>query len=323
MELEGPLHSESFTHLTMSHASSFWRFTMNRFKLLILLFIMTMVTITACKTTNDPKFQHLPVATTESQETATTAEPEALRKVTFVDSAFEAYLEQLLQVEEGSILVSDLRKLYTLNIDNNIAYDLSGLEYAVNLKKVTITNSTIKSLAPLAKLKYLPSLKIINSTIEEVPSQVDWANILTFSATDSQLPNIDFLKDVTTLDFFIYTSGGLSSLDSIQKNNHLKTLDISNNAITDLSVLSEMTLLTSLNISKNKIANLDVLAKLTNLNKLDISYTLAKDLTPIMKLKKLNLLTAWDSEDQSQWIFDRTQLKALESKAIRVEYFGK
>lgn len=292
---------------------------------LLLLIILSISLLAGCLFSNESSFQRIKSTSKPMDPNQSTEAPLSAKEkiIPFKDPILKAYLLEQLQIEGEELTEADLQVLYILNLNQSGITDLSGLEYARNLKKLSISNARIHSLAPISELKYLTTLTLYQTQFLEVTDRIQWPRLTTFSATASVFPSYGFLTQVASLENFTCVSSNLTALTYIENNKHLKGLNVSDNAIEDITPLKDMVLLSNINLSKNPITAIGPMAQFSNLNKLDLSYTQISDISPILKLKKLVLLTAWDSEDPSQWTFDREQLKILDDKEIRVEYYGK
>ncbi len=297
--------------------------------LCLICILSIIILLSACQ--KAPQSQPLSLETLPKEENKTetitteapaTTEAPGSQVVIFKDSGLEKYVRDSLKKSTGDIFASDMQTLGTIYLSDNVASDLTGLEYATNTSSIMIVHCTIKSLEPLAKLKNLPYLHISYSTVEAVPQVVSWENIRAFALIESKIPNIDFLTPITTLQTFVDTTSGLTSLEPIRNSRDLVTIDFSDSGVTDLSPLKDMAKIESLSFVRNQVTSLDGFETLTNLSTLNLSYNKIADLVPIMNLTKLTEITAWESPDKSQWLIDRVQLESLQMKGIKVLYDG-
>lgn len=292
---------------------------------ILLLCALLIFTLCACQkqSTSEVKSTTPQGPDTTIKVTETTTESVATDVVTFKDKGLEKYIRESLQKPTGDILVSDMELLDRIDLRENTAYDLTGLEYAKNIHSASIIHCTVKSIAPLANIEGLPYLNISYSVVEEVPDSVNWKVMHTFSVIDSTIPNIDFLSSVTSLNMFTHDLSDLTSLDPIINNRDLTSVDFSSSLVTDISPLKGLDKIEYLDFAQSQVDSLETLDTLTNLSVIDLSYNKITNLEPLLKLSNLTLITAWDDPDKNKWLLDRTQLKALEAKGIEVEYYGK
>ena len=176
---------------------------------------------------------------------------------------------------DDEISVKEIENLQTLSVYGDVK-SLEGLQYAVNLKELSLsgnnTNSSI-SLQPIYNLSNLKKLTLYNGIFGE--------------------ENLDFLK-------------GLTSLTELEINNMNKAID--------LAELEKYSNITSLSISGGeKIKNLESLAKMPNLKKLYISKYGSDviDLECFKNLKQVEDLSISGNIKNQKVLFDITQLKKL------------
>lgn len=132
-----------------------------------------------------------------------------------------------------------------LGLHNKGITDLTGLEFAMNLRELHISKNPITDLRPLANLMKLEELHFWHST---PPSR-------------------------TGLD-----------LSPLAKLTNLRVLSLSTNRITDISPLANLESLTHLHIEENHVTDFSSLAGLTNLQTLDIRWNAGRDFSPLSGL---------------------------------------
>ena len=132
-----------------------------------------------------------------------------------------------------------------LGLHNKGITDLTGLEFAMNLRELHISKNPITDLSPLANLMKLEELHFWHST---PPSR-------------------------TGLD-----------LSPLAQLTNLRVLSLSGNRITDISPLANLESLIHLHIEGNHITDFSSLAGLTNLQTLDIRWNAGRDFSPLSGL---------------------------------------
>ena len=132
-----------------------------------------------------------------------------------------------------------------LGLHNKGITDLTGLEFAMNLRELHISKNPITDLSPLSDLMKLEELHFWHST---PPS-------------------------LTGLD-----------LSPLAKLTNLRVLSLSTNRITNISPLANLEGLTHLHLEDNQITDFSPLAGLTNLQTLDIRWNAGRDFSPLTGL---------------------------------------
>ena len=164
-------------------------------------------------------------------------------------------LRQLVRVTLGFSESARFSKADMLNIDTLAGpylriMDLKGLEYASNLRELTLNGNLISDLSPLSALTELTTLDLSDNSISDIsPLEAELIYLTELNLSTNQIEDImplALLKAVTTLD-------------------------LSENSISDLTVLSELTALQHLYLTTNQIEDVSPLADLPNLKTLRIS----------------------------------------------------
>ncbi|HWP97009.1 MAG TPA: leucine-rich repeat domain-containing protein [Syntrophomonadaceae bacterium] len=148
--------------------------------------------------------------------------------------------------------------------------NISGLEYAVNLKKLHLENSEIADLSPLKGLALLQEIEVAGNQLGT-----------------ADLSPLATLPQLTKLAL---EGCNISSISSLHGISTLKTLVLYNNSITNIDALDNLTGLNYLDLNGNSITNINALGNLTGLAYLDLSSNPITDLTPLGSLSGLEHL---------------------------------
>ena len=161
--------------------------------------------------------------------------------------------------------------------------DISGLEYAHNLKSLTLVYNNISDLTPISALR-LNDLWL-------------WDNLVA---------DLSPLANMTTLTHLDLGFNRISDISPLEKLTRLKWLELSGNQITDITALSNLTQLTLLEAFENNITDVTPLAGLTRLEHLKLQDNQITDVTPLAALTRLDRL-----EIELNAIADHTPLHHL------------
>ncbi len=242
--------------------------------------------------------------------------------VNIPDSGLLALINDTLgQNYAADVTVAQMESLEELSDDESFYSidSLEGIEYAVNLKKLSIDGYNIHSLSPLAGLTSLTNLEIgrmrstddisplsglinlteldLNNGIVEDLSPISGLTNLTtldLSYTNvSDLSPISGLTNLTTLNLYYAIISDLSPISGLT---NLTTLDFSYTNVNDLSPISGLTNLTTLKFNHANVTNIDSISGLTNLTTLIISQNKINDVSPISGLTNLTTLDAWGNQ---------------------------
>ncbi len=144
--------------------------------------------------------------------------------------------------------------------------DLTGLEHAINLESINISNHSVSSLLPMSGLTKLK----------------------TMIAGNNEISNISSLAGLTQLDTLHLTRNQISDITSLAGLTRLTVLDLSNNQIVDIGPLRTLTNLSQLYLTNNQISDVSPLSGLTSLLTLSLLGNLITDQTPLETLKNQN-----------------------------------
>lgn len=147
--------------------------------------------------------------------------------------------------------------------------DLTGLEYAVNLKNIELPDQAIKDLTPIKDLKKLTRLNVGRNPIT----------------------NHEILANIKTLEILDIGGTQIKDLTPIKDLTNLKGLTLMENNIEDISLLKNLVNLTHLNLDTNKISNIEVIKNFPNLEQLQLRKNQVEDITPLIGLSKLQKIS--------------------------------
>ncbi len=228
-----------------------------------------------------------------------------------------------------------LLNLTVLNAPRLGITDLTGLEYATNLRSLAVGGNQISDLTPLANLTGLRALYIGGNAISNINPLAHLTNLRRLGMLRNQITDIRVLADLVNLTYLrlegnpITDTSPLESLPSlsdvdieipslipdanlrtavraelgiapnlritIDAMRHLTTLNASRLGITDPTGLEYATNLTHLYLRDNLISDIAPLAHLTNLRALSIGRNQITDLTPLSNLTRLTGLYIGDN----------------------------
>ena len=180
-----------------------------------------------------------------------------------------AIREELGLSSEVPVTQQELLRLSKLHAYQRDITELTGLEYATNLKSVILAFNQIVDFSPLSGLISLELLSLSSNPIVDI----------------SPLSNLIHLEA-------LYLSGiDLTDITVLSNLTQLKVLDLQRCVhIRDITPLSNLTQLTRLELTGNRIADITPLANLTQLDELRIEDNQIFDFSPLQGLS-LSVLT--------------------------------
>lgn len=199
-----------------------------------------------------------------------------IEPIEFTDAATEALIREAIGANLSDILyTNELWDITEFTVPEN-ADSIADLKYLPNLKKLTIHNRSLDSLALLGDMDKLQELDLTGCTF--APEEL------------STLVALPALSRLTLAQCNLSTIAGLENAEN------LTYLDLSSNTVRNLEAVATMTSLKELNLRHNAVTNMDIsldqLSGLSQLEKLDISYNTVSDLRALSSCVKLTWLDA-------------------------------
>ena len=156
------------------------------------------------------------------------------------------------------LTVPNIRRLTSLDAPNRQIGELSGLQYATNLRKLRLVFNKISDLSPL-----------VNLPLEEL-----WL-------WDNSVTDLSPLFKMTTLTHLDLGYNRISDISPLERLTELTWLELSGNQISDITPLSNLTQLTLLEAFNNQITDVTPLANLPRLEHLKIQGNAIIDHSPL------------------------------------------
>ena len=172
-------------------------------------------------------------------------------------------IRETLQLPDGvPITEQEMLRLTGFAAEDAGIENITGLEYAHNLRSLFLRSNPIEDFTPLANLTKLRLLHLIG-----VP-----------------LADLTFLKNLTELRELYLAYCRITDITPLANLTKLVLLDLSVNQIVDISPLANLTALTDLRIESNQIVDVSPLANLTQLTNLTLANNAITDFRPLFGL---------------------------------------
>jgi len=202
------------------------------------------------------------------------------------------FLEQLSVSKGNSNDFSFLASLANINeliisdtpVSQNSLQTIAGLPL---LKKLTLKNCGISSVAALSKATNLIYLDINNNTVRNIDALASLQNLQELNLQYNAVVNLSALTPLTKLTKLDVSYNALTSLSSIGNLTGLTWLNADVNSITDLGNLGNLTSLTYLSLKSNKIANASTIASCNTITELNLSSNSLTDISFFSALTNL------------------------------------
>ena len=183
------------------------------------------------------------------------------------DSALQRALREELDLAGGApITQADMLRLERLDSrDRQVGRisDLSGLEHAVNLTGLWISDNEISDISPLVGLAKLEVLALPGNPIRDLTPIANLTNLWSLSILGCPITNLRPLAGLTQLKELFAHNCEIVDITPLSNLTQLAYLHLANNRIVDISPLGKLTRLTELRITNNLIEDFSPLAALT------------------------------------------------------------
>ena len=218
-----------------------------------------------------------------------------------------------------------------LNIEVNVPFtlrgegikDLTGLEYAKNLKELVFEDNEISDLTPIANLTKIENLRFSNNNVSDLSPVAGLTRMRSMGMESnpfSDLSPLAGMEELESIQFshnFLVTDisalAGKEKLKSVlmwgppitdmsplANLPNIETIDLCGNEISEIPSLENAPKLKELYLRDNYISDVSVLQNLTNLERLNLGNNKITDISPLAGLTNLkwldltrNLITNW------------------------------
>ena len=207
----------------------------------------------------------------------------------------QAIRERLALLDETPITQTEMLRLKKLNAKEAQVENITGLEYAINLKTLVLSANNIQDITPLTSLVNLEFLILRDNPITDLSplanlTKLTYLNLAGVIITDlTPLSHLTQLRELHVIHCQIQDITPLASL------RQLVWLNIHANRIVDINPLANLIALEKLTISRNQIVDISPLANLAALKELRIENNQIADVSPLANLTQLTDLTIADN----------------------------
>ena len=171
----------------------------------------------------------------------------------------------------------------------NVA-SLSGLEHAVNLRRLRVIGGTVSDLSLLSGLTSLTALTLSRQSIADLSPLSGLTSLTTLTLDRNAITDVSPLSGLTSLTELLLNHNSIADVSPLRRLTSLTVLDMSANAIADVSPLRQLTSLTELYIEGNLIADVSSLRELTALIELWLADNWIADISQLSGLTSLIFL---------------------------------
>lgn len=213
----------------------------------------------------------------------------------------EIYEKDMEQLESFAIRGFDEETFEPFEGDQQIK-SLVGLEKAINLKQLTISNNwedssgSLRDISPLRGLTKLELLRLSHNDIIDISPLEGLTNLKHLFISHNKIEKIDAVRNLTNLESLdLARNKGpkrISDITPIENLTKLKLLGLSDANVPDISVLKNLVNLETFMSNSSKIKDISVLKNAKNLEILYLDDNQISDVSVVkdfVKLKELYL----------------------------------
>ena len=227
------------------------------------------------------------------------------KAISIPDANLAAAVREALKLAPGTALTSHtMLELTYLNAPDRGVTDLTGLEYAHNLKELWldakfvngtwVSSNAISDLSPIEGLTQLYWLMLANpshAAVSALPKLKSLRHLQIYNPPISDVSVIAGLTQLRTLQIYNPSTSNVPALlSALAGLTQLRTLTLEGVPVSDISVLAGLTQLTRLDVERAAISDLSPLAGLTNLEILWLGDNNILDISPLAGLTNLGSL---------------------------------
>ena len=201
------------------------------------------------------------------------------------DPALTAAVERALGKRPGTLRISDLLALRTLNLDGAGISSLAGLEQAVSLESLSLGGNAPAAggapldLSPLAGLTSLRTLLLSGTAVRDLSPLSGLSSLEQLWLDGNDLADISALAGLNSLIYLHLGDNQIADISALAGLSALRRLWLPGNMVADVSALAGLRALTRLDLSRNRIVDASPLRGLTRLAWLRLGWNRLADVS--------------------------------------------
>ena len=212
-------------------------------------------------------------------------------QVHFPDSNLRAAVAEALGKSiNAPITAEEMEGLNRIRANNRDIHNLSGLQFATNLRSLGLEENKISDISPLAGLINIRSLGLSVNSISDISPLRGLTNLSNLKIYKNSVSDLSPIAGLTNLDWLNVTECNVSDLSPVAGLIKLDGLEISSNNISDLSPIAGLIKLRVLHFHHNDVTDIAPLAGLTNLTHIFTWGNPFSDLSPLTNLTQLEVI---------------------------------
>ena len=154
------------------------------------------------------------------------------------DKNLQSAIASALKMNVSQITKSDMLKLTALNFDNAGITNLTGLEYANNVRTIDLQSNKISDLTPLQNLTSLDTLYLFNNKVSDLTPLQNLTQLTFLNIRENQISDLSPLQNLSQLGILWSGDNPFSDITPLKNLAKLHTFDFENTNVEDISILS-------------------------------------------------------------------------------------
>ena len=166
--------------------------------------------------------------------------------------------------------------------NNNSVSDLSALEGLTNLTDLDLSENDILDISPLSGLTNLADLNLSLNGITDISPLSGLTKLTLLFLSTNSITDISALEGMTNLTWLGLTGNPISDITALAGLTNLTNLSLGGSTLSDISALAGLTNLTDLHLQRSAVSEVSVIRGLTSLTRLSLSRNSVSDLSPLV-----------------------------------------
>ena len=178
-------------------------------------------------------------------------------------------------------------------VNSNAISDVSGLARLTNLEWLSLRSTGVSDVSGLARLTNLETLSLYHTDVSDISALAHLTNLTTLNLWNTDVSDISGLAHLTNLTTLNLYAPGISDVSGLAHLTNLERLDLYAPGVSDVSGLAYLTNLTTLSLEVPGVSDVSALAHLTNLVWLHLSTPDVSVVSALASLTNLEMLFLW------------------------------
>ena len=227
--------------------------------------------------------------------------------VTIGDANLRQQLETVMGKTAGATITQlDMAQLIHFSAWNARIAAVAGLDHAVNLESLDLSDNRISNVTPLEPLTALAEVTLDNNRISNIAALGQLRSLSYLGLSNNSISDVTALAHLRSLRELRLGDNSISNITALVRLTALKDLHLNDNNIADVTALVYLAALQELNLDGNRISDVTPLGRLTKLEQLWLNSNAISDVAALGDLTKLKGLHLDDNR-----ISDVTALRRL------------